>query len=226
MQRNTTQCKVEVAGDCADPDTFYITDKGRQGLELTQAYHNPKLFAQFRLHDLTTGQVSDLSPFEAMLELTRRSWTYVKRKPSKKLDAYCPGGQKIWYYSSTVCRHYLQVLLNVDKLFAGGLNRVVHFQPSSYYKTLLFMLEHNSSKLNDVKPWQTLAFYTVLRQQARRRGRARTANNVNPEMEEEGGWYFMGYILDWIVLVLYVYYGHMHTYIHTCTLCTVHSAHL
>ena len=183
-------CEVAPARDCG-PDMFCISERGRNILELTQTFKSPMLFAKFRLHDAKSkADFADMVPFEAMLELTQRSWTYSQRKASRKLEAYKRGGQKIWYFNTTVCRHYLQVLLSSDSLFEQGLDEIAHFQPTAYYKTLLFMLAKDASQLKRVKPWQTLSFYTVLRQQVLRRRapkHADAAHNVDLDIEVERG---------------------------------------
>lgn len=151
-------------------DTFILTLRGRDSLVVDQHYRDPARLIHFRLHNVSSkSDCFDLVPFEAMLELARRGWTYEHRKMSRKLQPVLPDGSvpKVWFYHSNVCKYYLRALLNADKLFSLGLKEIHHFQPSTYYKTLLLMMQH-PERLNDVKPWQNRAFYVLLQQQTRK----------------------------------------------------------
>ena len=150
---------------------FTIVPSGRGLLLVTQECVSPAPFAEFRLHpsDNTKSDFAEFLPFEAMLELKKRGWYYTQRTPSRKLSTYTPGSEKHWFFHKTICGYYLRVLLLSEKLFSLGLREVCHFQASTYYKTLLSMMKH-PNRLNDVKPWQSHAFYKVLQQQAETRG--------------------------------------------------------
>lgn len=168
-------------------DKFSLSELGRSSLELDQTYSNPMKFVQFRLHDPSTGKVSDsdLIPFEAMLELARRGWSHERRNHSRKMDPYKPGGAKKWYYSKTICKYYLAALLRADKLFELGLTELFHYQPAAYYRTLMFMMKF-PNRLNHVRPWQNRAYYVLQQQHATRQAHG---NNSTPnwDMEAERG---------------------------------------
>ena len=161
-------------------------------------YTTPRQFARFRLHD--SSDSGDMVPFESMLALAHRGWTYERKTPSRKLAPYKQGTQKTWYFNKTVCKYYLRVLLNSGRLFELGLKDIYHFQPSAYYRTLLFMMKY-PEQLNTVSPWQNRAFY-VLKQQHAPRARARQSEESEPkpvkkmvlEIEDEGGGSFHCYI--------------------------------
>ena len=155
---------------------------------MTQSYCDPQQLAKFRLH--THGHqgngkgadFSDYTAFESMLELAARGWSYEQRPGSKKLSPYKAGCQKMWYYSKQICRHYLQVLLLADDLFSLGLQQIYHYQSTSYYKALVFMMQH-PAQLNIVKPWQTLDYYKILQQRAHKKPTMRD----RLESEDGGG---------------------------------------
>ena len=153
---------------------------------VTQSYYDPKPLAKFRLHTGKhgTGDYSDHTAYEPMLELSSRGWFYQQRPGSKQLPSYKKGDQKVWYYCKHICRHYLQVLLLSESLFAAGLQEIFHFQATAYYKTLIFLLQH-PSHLNSVKPRQTLDFYKLLQQQVSGRSRRQRENQLE---SESGGW--------------------------------------
>lgn len=170
-------------------DMFWISPRGRECLELDQSYTNPSRFVSFRLHDTPTGKLdgSDLVPFEALLELARRGWTHERRMTSRKVDTYKPNGTKKWFFSKNVCKYYLKVLLSSDRLFEMGLKEIYHFQPATYYKTILFMMKF-PEKLNTVKPWQSRSFYILMQQQAIKPTAKRTsAGMTGMVLEEECG---------------------------------------
>jgi hypothetical protein len=107
---------------------------------------------------------NEFSTFEIFLELCHRGWSYEQRKSSRKNDPiYTPGGQKLWLYNRSISRHYLQVLLQSNLLFAAGLEAIYHHQPSSYYKALL-NVKRDKRSLTSVKPRQPLSFYKLLQQ--------------------------------------------------------------
>ena len=150
---------------------FTIVPRGRGLLLVTQECVSPAPFAEFRLHtsDNTKSDFVEFLPFEAMLELTKRGWYYTQQTASRRLPAYRAGTEKRWFFHKTICGYYLRVLLVSEKLFTLGLRDIYHFQASTYYRTLLYMMRH-PHHLNDVKPWQSHAYYKVLQQQAEKRG--------------------------------------------------------
>lgn len=136
-----------------------------------------------------TGKLdgSDLVPFEALLELARRGWTHERRMTSRKVDTYKPNGTKKWFFNKNVCKYYLKVLLSSDRIFEMGLKEIYHFQPATYYKTILFMMKF-PEKLNTVKPWQSRSFYILMQQQAVKPTAKRTsAGMTGMVLEEECG---------------------------------------
>ena len=163
---------------------FSITSSGRAILTVTQSYCGPTSLSMFRLHQVGTQsrEYSEYTAFESMLELADRGWYYCCRPGSKKIAAYKPGEEKVWFYHRKICRHYLHVLLLSETLFSAGLREICHFQASSYYKTLIFMLQHCPTQLNSVKPRQTLDFYKLLQQQQVSK---KHAKNMRAQMEPE-----------------------------------------
>lgn len=186
----------EVVQFNSDLDMFSITERGRESLGVSQFFCNSQPLMGFRLHKPgprgDTSDFSDYVPFEAMLELSHQGWSYQQRPSSRRIPSYTSGGQKCWFYSKVVCQHYLRVLLQSEKMFSLGLREIFHFQPSSYYKTLLYLIKY-PDKLNNVRPWQPFDFYKLVRQQATKCRSESAVEGHGFELEAEplaAGWGF------------------------------------
>lgn len=172
---------------------FCITRLGMGCLETTQTFNTPCLLLQYRLHKLSTSrkiadmvtQLVTLSAFELMQELGHQGWTSEMKQPSKKIESYKAGANKLWYFANSISIPYLQCLLLSQSLFDSGLRELHHFQPVQYYKTLIYFLQHVPERLNDVIPNQALPFYKLLRQ---RKGRVDTQLELDEERGKAGGY--------------------------------------
>ena len=166
-------------------DTFCLSERGRNCLELDQTFGNPACFAKFRLHDPSIGKsdFGDLGPFEAMMELSRQGWTHEKRTGSQRVVPYKAGGKKCWYFNKTICKYYLKALLSSKKLMELGLQEIHHFQPTMYYRTLIYMMKF-PGQLNNVKPRQNRAFYVLMQQNSKKE----TQSPVVPRVLPMGTW--------------------------------------
>lgn len=158
----------------------------------TRSYHVFGALVTFRLHG-TPVVFEELVFFEAMLELTAQGWTFSRQNPTKKVEPYQPGGTKVWYFVDKVHGHgvhYLHTLLYANTLFQHGLKGVFHFQPSSYYKTLLHMMKHSQSQVASVLPNQTHSYYKILRSQNKKGGSSGATAGQSKRMiiqaEDEG----------------------------------------
>ena len=173
-------------------DTFCITGRGAGVVVPTRSYHACVALVTFRLHGAPVV-FEELVFYEAMLELTAQGWTFSRQNPSKKVEPYKPGGAKVWYFVDKVNGtgvHYLHTLLYASILFQHGLKGVFHFQPSSYYKTLLHMMKHSPSQVDSVLPNQTHSYYKILRNQNKKGGSSGAAAGQSKRMiieaEDEG----------------------------------------
>lgn len=171
-------------------DTFCLSERGRNCLELDQTFGNPACFAKFRLHDPSIGKsdFGDLGPFEAMMELSRQGWTHEKRTGSQRVVPYKAGGKKCWYFNKTICKYYLKALLSSKKLMELGLQEIHHFPPTMYYRTLIYMMKF-PGQLNNVKPRQNRAFYVLMQQNSKKRNAKSggTKSAADGDMEDERG---------------------------------------
>ena len=146
-------------------DLFCITHQGLRCLKPTQTYSGPVLLTKFRLHKCTpTSDFSELVPFEAMLELTLRGWSYEVQQPSQNLPVCKHDSRKVWFFDKSPSLPYLRTLLLSPALFDLGLQQLHHLQPVAYYKTILALMKSAPSRLNEVLPNQPLPFYQVLQQ--------------------------------------------------------------
>lgn len=148
-------------------DTFFLTQKGLNILGVNRSFTPSGLLAKFRLHSSPkTSEYGDLVFFEAMLELNVQGWTLSCEKPSKKVESVKPSStSKTWYFSGAKTYvQYLHALLYSGTLFELGLPELFHFQSSSYYKTLLYLMKHFPARLCRIKPNQPHAFYKILRE--------------------------------------------------------------
>lgn len=170
-------------------DTFRLTVRGRDSLDLHQRFYDPTKFVQFRLHDGARDgvDINDMVPFEAMLELTQRGWSYEVCTSSRKIEPYQPDAPKKWYYHKRICKYYLRALLKSEELFRLKLRRLYHFQPAGYYKALIALMKC-PSRLESVKPWQTRAYYVLIQNQAKQSrnmgGKKQKNENAHWDMEE------------------------------------------
>ena len=153
-----------------DIDVFNITEVGLTAFEVATSYSQPTPLAQFRL-DATPkpnrGNLRHLSEFELILELSCQGFSFEYQKNIRKLEPYRAGGERKWFYHTATLKgginyKYLSVLAVADDLFTDGLRMIHHGQPVSYYDTLLKM---DSSRLNEVLPSKSKAFYRELLQQ-------------------------------------------------------------
>ena len=158
-------CNDAAAADAeAELDFFNITVVGKSLVEVTQCYSCRGRLVAFRLHSgISEANFSHWVPFEMMLELVKQGWSYEQRKRgSQRLDPYKSGNARVFYISNqSASPHYLQVLLQAH-LFEKAQAEVHHFQPSQYYRTLLFF-RHKPEVLRQILPRQTHSYYTLLR---------------------------------------------------------------
>ena len=184
---HTVTPRPKVTQPDGKPDTFSITSRGRLALQVTQSLTSPSLLVRFRLHKAErNNDFSEFCQFEAMLELARRGWTYEQRSASKKIPGYTKNSVKKWFWNKQICKHYVRALLSVDQLFALGLQELVHFQASAYYKTLLIMLKKKSTKMADLLPRQPLSYYKLFQKRLNPGRHPRAAAMDEFETEDQG----------------------------------------
>lgn len=121
---------------------------------------------KYRIHPQPTGDLSDFTTFELLLELERQGWTMQTQNPSKRMPPYKDReSAKVWFYKTTITKPYLQTLLQASTLATRGVVEIYHWQANMYYKALMSL---PPSLLVKVQPWQPYAFYKVLLQQAKK----------------------------------------------------------
>ena len=169
-------------------DTFFLTQRGLDILGVNRSYTPSGLLAKFRLHSSPkTSEYGDLVFFEAMLELSVQGWAFSFEKPSKKIESMKPSStSKTWYFSGTrTYVQYLHALLFSRTLFELGLPELFHFQPSSYYKTLLYLMKHFPARLGQIKPNQPYAFYKILRERDTRSSTVQSSDSTGQSQSQQ-----------------------------------------
>ena len=154
----------------SEVDTFNITPSGSDNLKITYTASKRSKLSQYVIENVETTVGSD---FALILQLSKQGWEFRFQPPSKKVEPYKDGSEKVWFFHQQnrkggINNKYLTALIQSESLFKRGLCELYHYQLKVYYAALLTVTD---SDLAQILPWQPRSYYQLFLQKMTKTGK-------------------------------------------------------